>query len=639
MKTIRRRLSCLLLTCVLLLSMIPAALAAPTPGLDNFKRVNTYTPGHFTDVDETIWYAGNIKSAYELNLTSGTGPHTFDPQANMTVVMSIALAARLHAIYHTGSAAALVQGSPWYQVYVDYALANGIMEPGQFTLDPTAIATRAQCAVLLSKAIPAAELPAVNTVEEGAIPDVSADSPYYDAIYALYRAGILTGNDAKGTFTPDAPIDRASMLTIATRLVDKSLRRSVTLKKDPSQTKLTAQEISAKCADAVFYIETYAFNGERMGSGSGFFLSSDGLAVTNFHVAANTCMMKVITKDAAAYTDITIIDADAARDLVLLRVNGGPFPYLETGDSRAVVQGQTVYTIGSPYGLQNTMSQGLISHPSRALEGEDINYIQISAQITHGSSGGALLDEYGRVIGVTSGGFTAANADLNLAVPIHELEVLDKTSTANYWLWDETYYPDLSCALDFGAFSGVELLDTEYTPTGAWYYYDLMDFHTVGEYDDASNFAQTIFKYSVALEAEGLPQVAEIDNGYLCSNGVESVYVLWHFDEQILSILAEEEVQYYAEFPALPDLGWYLRTPALSSAYPTENSLMYYYDLRDVYTEEELTYWLGQYFTLLVEDGFVLVHSDDTAALFEGNGLSVVYLESDGLFYVDVAPL
>ena len=272
MKLIRRRLGCLLLAAALLCSLIPAALAAepeittpeeipvaeeevvtpeeettvpeeevtaPEEGtvpeeepsdtmLPNFIRTRTCEPGRFTDVAENSWYAGNVKTAYELNLTSGTGANTFDPGSNMSVAMTVALAARLHSIYHTGSADALVQGEPWYQVYVDYALANGIIEEGQFE-DYNADAARAQCAVLLSRAIPAEELDAVNTVEDGAIPDVAADAPYYDDIYRLYRAGILTGNDTAGTFTPDASIDRASMITIATRLVDKALRTSFTL--------------------------------------------------------------------------------------------------------------------------------------------------------------------------------------------------------------------------------------------------------------------------------------------------------------------------------------------------------------------------------------------------------------------------
>ena len=227
MKTIRRRLGCLLLAAVMLLSMIPAAFAAPTPGMDNFKRTKTYTAGTFSDVSEGAWYTGSIKSAYELGLAEGSAGK-FDRKSNMTVQEAATLAARLHAIYHTGSTSCLKPSTPWYKVYLDYALENGIITQEQIT-NRKNNATRAECAAMLSKAIPASELAAINTVDDGAIPDVPANSPYYNDIYTLYRAGILTGNDAKGTFTPNAPIDRVSMITIATRMVDKTLRQKVTL--------------------------------------------------------------------------------------------------------------------------------------------------------------------------------------------------------------------------------------------------------------------------------------------------------------------------------------------------------------------------------------------------------------------------
>lgn len=227
MNIIRRRLGCLLLAAAMLLSTIPAAFAAPTPGMDNFKRVRTYTAGTFSDVSEGVWYTDSIKAAYEFGLAEGSAGK-FDRKSNMTVQEAATLAARLHAIYNTGSTDVLKPSTPWYQVYLDYALANGIINQSQVT-NRKAYATRAECAAMLAKAIPTKELTSINTVEDGAIPDVPASFPYYNDIYTLYRAGILTGNDAEGTFTPDAPIDRVSMITIATRIVDKTLRQKVTL--------------------------------------------------------------------------------------------------------------------------------------------------------------------------------------------------------------------------------------------------------------------------------------------------------------------------------------------------------------------------------------------------------------------------
>ena len=146
------RILALALALCLTLGLSTPALAAE-PGLDNFQKVNQYTPGQtFGDVADGAWYAGNVQTAYELDLIQGSGPAAFSPNGNMTVGAALALACRLHSIYNTG-AADFVQGSPWYQVYVDYAVDKGIITAGQFT-DYNANATRRQFAAILAKALP-----------------------------------------------------------------------------------------------------------------------------------------------------------------------------------------------------------------------------------------------------------------------------------------------------------------------------------------------------------------------------------------------------------------------------------------------------------------------------------------------------
>ncbi len=200
-------------------------------GLDNFKKVNSYTDGLFTDVPAGSWYEDSVRTAYELDLVKGAAPGSFDPNGTMSVGAALALACRLHSIYHTGEAV-FTQGSPWYQVYVDYALQNSIISQGQFS-DFNADATRRQFAGMLAKAFPNAALEAINTVEDGAIPDVAAGSGNYTDIYALYRAGILTGSDTAGSFAPDTTINRAAVAAIVTRMAAPSWRQHMTLKATP----------------------------------------------------------------------------------------------------------------------------------------------------------------------------------------------------------------------------------------------------------------------------------------------------------------------------------------------------------------------------------------------------------------------
>ena len=236
----KKRILSLALTLGLVMTLCPTALAAGK-GLSNFQKSAAYTAGTFTDVPASTWYTENVKTAYELGLMKGTSSVAFSPDGNITVGSTIALACRLHSIYETGGAN-FIQGNPWYQVYVDYALKNGIITQGQFT-NYDAVATRRQFAAILAKALPEEALEEKNTVEDGTIPDLAAGSANYDDIYLLYRAGILTGSDSKGTFVPESTITRSSVAAIVSRMAMPQLRQSVTMKVVPA-TKLTMNQTS-----------------------------------------------------------------------------------------------------------------------------------------------------------------------------------------------------------------------------------------------------------------------------------------------------------------------------------------------------------------------------------------------------------
>ena len=227
MKHLRRLLAVLLATA--LLTAVPALAAEDKAGLDHFLTVNTYTPGTFRDVPASSWYAESVGAAYELGLMQGTGKGEFEPDMSITLAETVALAARIHSIYHTG-AAEFAQGSPWYQVYLDYAEERGIVT-GEAATAPKAYAHRDQFAAILASALPAEALEPINTVDDGMIPDVPEGAAHYDAIYLLYRAGVLTGSDGKGTFHPDTVIDRSSVAALVTRLVRPSLRQALTLER------------------------------------------------------------------------------------------------------------------------------------------------------------------------------------------------------------------------------------------------------------------------------------------------------------------------------------------------------------------------------------------------------------------------
>lgn len=178
---------------------------------------------------------------------------------------------------------------------------------------------------------------------------------------------------------------------------------------------MSAEEVYEKCSPAVFYIELYDKDGNAFGRGSGFFISSDGTAVTNFHVIKNAYSANIICPGRSKIYDLKgVYDYNEKNDWAIIKVEGNDFPYLEL-ETEAVKGGETVYAIGSPRGLQNTISEGLISNVERNIDG--VKYIQTSAPISPGSSGGALINTKGKVVGITSAFFTDGQ-NLNLAIPV-----------------------------------------------------------------------------------------------------------------------------------------------------------------------------------------------------------------------------
>jgi len=223
-----KRLLSLLLAAVLCFGLLPAAAFAAegAAGLGNFVKRNAWTDGIFSDVESDDWFYENVKSVYEYGLMVGKGENTFDPAGNVTIAETLTIAARLHSIYTTG-AEAFEASDPWYAVYADYCLEEGICT----TLpdDMNAAAPRAVFAVVLASAIPDEALEAKNVVADEAIPDVSLTDSYGAAVYKLYRAGIVIGGDGEGTFDPFSNVKRSEVAAILTRMIDPSLRMSVTL--------------------------------------------------------------------------------------------------------------------------------------------------------------------------------------------------------------------------------------------------------------------------------------------------------------------------------------------------------------------------------------------------------------------------
>lgn len=200
----------------------------PGPVEVHFPRANVYNQGQFTDVPAQQWYTEGVKQAFEFGLMKGVSAKKFNPQGNVTLAEAITMAARIHSIYTTG-AESFGQTSPWYQGYLDYAFQNGIISYAYYNSDVNKNATRAQFAEIFANSLPEEALAAVNDVDDGAIPDVPMTEAYAGHVYKLYRAGILAGGDARGTFSPNSYITRQECAAIVSRMAESNSRISFTL--------------------------------------------------------------------------------------------------------------------------------------------------------------------------------------------------------------------------------------------------------------------------------------------------------------------------------------------------------------------------------------------------------------------------
>lgn len=202
-----------------------------------------------------------------------------------------------------------------------------------------------------------------------------------------------------------------------TNIVDHSKEKSsrTTSRKNKivnkrSNDKLEGSQIFDRYGSAVFMV--FTSDGSNAYQGSGFFIDNDGLAVSNYHVFKGTGIgleqIKLVGSD-VAYKVTDVIARSEDEDFILFRVDCENTNYIPIATDKPKI-GEKVYAIGSPRGLENTFSSGEVS------QWRAVNLMQISALIDHGSSGGALINEYGEVVGITSGSFAdGSQANLNYA--------------------------------------------------------------------------------------------------------------------------------------------------------------------------------------------------------------------------------
>ena len=196
---------------------------------------------------------------------------------------------------------------------------------------------------------------------------------------------------------------------------------------------LALRDLVEEIGEAVVMVRT------PTGLGSGFIIHPDGYVVTNDHVIAGERKISItqfrkteveLTK--VNFENVRIVASSAENDLALLKIEDtlkGPLPTVPLGDSDEVKQGQRVFAVGSPLGLERSVSEGIVSLRNRLISGR--LHVQTTAEISPGNSGGPLFNYRGEVIGVNNMKVVATGAEgLGFAIPVESVKTFLKNRDA-----------------------------------------------------------------------------------------------------------------------------------------------------------------------------------------------------------------
>ena len=180
-------------------------------------------------------------------------------------------------------------------------------------------------------------------------------------------------------------------------------------------------DIVKSCVDAVVLVVVSDASGKEVGQGSGFIISPDGKIVTNYHVIERAHSAIVKLGNGAFFPVAGVLGTSEDDDLALIKVSGRNLPTLPLGDSESLSIGDRVIAIGSPLGLQNTVTDGIVSAVRDDNTGR--KWIQTTAPASPGNSGGPLLNLAGEAMGVITFKYKEGE-NLNFAAPINTVKTL-----------------------------------------------------------------------------------------------------------------------------------------------------------------------------------------------------------------------
>ena len=279
--------------------------------------------------------------------------------------------------------------------------------------------------------------------------DKTGDFEISDAAAFAWRIG-LTGRQLTGILSvgdlAESIYDaldfcyKGTETTLLSRLMDLGVCTASAanalglLNKDYTARQLADRYLSAAFQLSLYETEEQVHDEVSSADASGFFISADGLAVTNYHSIDKAIKATAVLLNGETYNVDRVLYYDTGIDIAVIHVsktgeNGrttSAFNYLELAGTADIRPGDTVYALGSPLGLGLAVSSGIIGSTAHELDRYTLPCVVNSADISRGSSGGALVNVYGQVIGVTSGAYTYGN-NMYLAVPVNPVMTADLT--------------------------------------------------------------------------------------------------------------------------------------------------------------------------------------------------------------------
>ena len=276
---------------------------------------------------------------------------------------------------------------------------------GDGTFRPDRTITREEIAALLFRTLEKVD----STITKGTYTIGFSDRAqisiwFRNEVGFMSKNGIINGIGSN-TFAPKLETTREQAIALVVRLFDQYGRDE----------KLTAEEIGALSQSAVQIFTQYD-NGD-FGYGSGFFFAPGKIA-TNYHVIEGAQEITIEYDDGSSYEgDIEIAGFDSGLDLAALTIEDSDIKPFELGDSSKLIKGQKVYSISSPIGYRNILTEGMVS-------GVTNDEIQVTIPLSEGSSGGVLVDEFGKAVGVVFARMYGVET-LGFAKPINSLKSMD----------------------------------------------------------------------------------------------------------------------------------------------------------------------------------------------------------------------